>query len=411
MTLLNSTASQLDFGFSRNSDQESKSFLEQLTSFNRIGRPTEIHPTETLTYYVNDYWTSAQRQSNSLHEISYRACFKAELPAFFIDRLTEPGHTVYDPFSGRGTTALQAALMGRVPIANDINPLSNMLLSPRLMPPNLRQIEMRLHDVDWSYGGDIDESLLVFFHETTLRKIYALRNYLLNNPTRDGVDDWINMVAINRLTGHSSGFFSVYTLPPNQAVSVARQKKINEKRQQTPPPRDVKSIILKKSRSLLRQCAGVKCEEAVMGCAPSDKTGFIKSASVDLVVTSPPFLDVVHYAQDNWLRCWFAGIDSQAVPISMHKTVDTWTDFTRDTLRELCRVVKPGGHIAYEVGEVRGGKVLLEEFVAKAGANLPLEILGVMVNEQNFTKTANCWGVNNNSKGTNSNRIVVMRRR
>ena len=33
-----------------------------------------------------------------------------------------------------------------------------------------------------------------------------------------------------------------------------------------------------------------------------------------------------------------------------------------------------------------------------------------MVNDQNFTKTANCWGVANNRKGTNTNRIVLMRK-
>ena len=36
------------------------------------------------------------------------------------------------------------------------------------------------------------------------------------------------MIALNRLTGHSPGFFSVYTLPPNQAVSVKAQKRINQ---------------------------------------------------------------------------------------------------------------------------------------------------------------------------------------
>jgi len=51
------------------------------------------------------------------------------------------------------------------------------------------------------------------------------------------------MVAINRLTGHSPGFFSVYTLPPNQAVSVESQVKINASRGQTPPPRDVGKLI------------------------------------------------------------------------------------------------------------------------------------------------------------------------
>ena len=41
---------------------------------------------------------------------------------------------------------------------------------------------------------------------------------------------------------------------------------------------------------------------------------------------------------------------------------------------------------------------------------LPFDRLFVMVNRQEFTKTANCWGVSNNAKGTNSNRIVILRR-
>ena len=37
-------------------------------------------------------------------------------------------------------------------------------------------------------------------------------------------------------------------------------------------------------------------------------------------------------------------------------------------------------------------------------------ILNFVINAQQFTKTANCWGVRNNSKGTNTNRIVVFRK-
>ncbi len=74
-------------------------------------------------------------------------------------------------------------------------------------------------------------------------------------------------------------------------------------------------------------------------------------------------------------------------------------------------MLRPGGHVAYEVGEVRGGGVLLERIVWQAMEGLPFERLGVMVNQQRFTKTSNCWGVANNSKGVNSNRIVLARRR
>lgn len=44
------------------------------------------------------------------------------------------------------------------------------------------------------------------------------------------------------------------------------------------------------------------------------------------------------------------------------------------------------------------------------GLTVGLEPLAVVINSQTFTKTANCWGVSNNSKGTNTNRIVVFRK-
>jgi hypothetical protein len=118
----------------------------------------------------------------------------------------------------------------------------------------------------------------------------------------------------------------------------------------------------------------------------------------------------VQYAEDNWLRSWFAGIDVASVAIAHHRTEVGWQAMVRAVLIELARVVRGGGHIAFEVGEVRGGKVLLERLVWEAAEGLPFDRLFVMVNQQAFTKTANCWGVRNNAKGTNTNRIVVLRR-
>lgn len=76
----------------------------------------------TIPKFINEFWTSKQRQTNSIHEISYRACFKPQLPRFFSQLLTKAGDVVYDPFSGRGTTSIEAALLNRDVIANDINP-------------------------------------------------------------------------------------------------------------------------------------------------------------------------------------------------------------------------------------------------------------------------------------------------
>jgi hypothetical protein len=218
------------------------------------------------------------------------------------------------------------------------------------------------------------------------------------------------MVALNRLTGHSPGFFSVRTMPPNQAVSVESQRRMNARAGQTPPPRDVAAIILKKSRSLLADGSPPVAPQAHLSVGLASATPRIADGSISLTVTSPPFLDIVQYADDNRLRCWFAGIDIATLDIAMHRTEAAWTAMVRDVLTEQARIVRPGGHVAFEVGEVRGGKVKLERLVWQAAEGLPFERQAVIVNQQDFTKTAHCWGVANNVGGTNSNRIVLLRR-
>jgi hypothetical protein len=392
---------------------EPADFVEGLRRFSFDGAPTVVSDQAGLRYFVNAFWTAGQRRGHSLHEISYRACFKSQLPGFFIERLTAQGALVFDPFSGRGTTAVQAALMGRAPAANDVNPLSAMLCGPRLDPPSVAAVRARLAELDLSRApvDPAETDLLAFYHPDTLRQIGALRARLLERGGLDRVDAWIRMVAINRLTGHSSGFFSVYTMPPNQAVSAASQRKINADRGQVPPPRDVAAIILKKTLSLLADGVPPPHPPAILLTGPADRTPGLADGSVDLIVTSPPFLDVVDYEGDNWLRCWFAGIDPATVRIDRHRDIPAWEGFVRRGFQEFARVVRPGGFVAFEVGEVRGGKVLLERHVAAAIEGLPFEVLGVMVNQQRFTKTANCWGVNNNRGGTNTNRIVMAVRR
>lgn len=391
-------------------------FINSIVRFNEFGRKTAETEIEGINYFVNEFWTAGQRQAHSLHEISYRACFKAQVPEFFIKRLTRVGDAVHDPFMGRGTTSVQAALSGRQAFGNDINPLSALLARPRLRPISLVDIRGALASVDWETGAIQRDDLLAFYHPKTLQGLEALKLWIdarapLDAEAPDPVADWVRMVAISRLSGHSPGFFSGRSMPPNQAVSVKSQLRINKKRGVEPPVRDMPTIILKKSKSLLRD-----------GCAPSQvcfdlQTGEawsspgIPDGSIDLVITSPPFLDIVHYAADNWLRCWFAGIDPDDVEIAMHRSEEAWTAMVHDVLREQARIVRPGGYVAFEVGEVRGGKVLLEQLVWRAAEGLPFERLGVMINDQEFTKTANCWGVTNGKKGTNTNRIVLLHRR
>lgn len=360
---------------------------------------------------TGEFWPAGQRCGHSLHEISYRGCFKPELAGFFIDRFTTAGEVVYDPFMGRGTTPLEASLRGRIAMGSDANPLCEMLAAPRLDPPSIEEIGRWLAGFDWSRGSETPAELLAFFHPETLRQLVLLRTAFLQSPPGK-TECWIRMVALSRLTGHSPGFFSVRTLPPNQAITAAAQLALNARHHLVPPPRNVAAIILKKSHSLLRQ--GARPDPNFSGShqfwtGRAESRSPLEANSVALVVTSPPFLDVVDYRRDNWLRLWFAGIDSEAAP-RCTRSLAEWTSMLTAAMVEIQRVLRPGGYAAVEVGEIRRGKFHLEEHVLASGKASGLNPIQNLIHSHPFTKTSRCWGIENNKGGTNTHRVVIFRK-
>lgn len=401
-----------------------ESFQRELLDFDMFGKRTETFAKsfddQKIFYFVNEFWTAKQRAAHRLHEVSYRACFKPQLPRFFIERLTQSGDLVYDPFMGRGTTLIEAAILDRIPIGCDINPLSRLLCEPRLSFPNCDEVINRLSEIPTTPLGPVRNDLLVFYHRETLDQVTALREYLINKQkkgTLDSTDRWIRMVATNRLTGHSPGFFSVYTLPPNQALSVKSQERINNKRNLVPPRRDIVQLIIRKTRALLTTLEATadarlatRGKDARFLTSSADVTSDISANTIQLVVTSPPFLDVVNYKHDNWLRCWFNDIDPDTVEIWQFKRTKEWQHAMTAVFTELYRILRPGGFVAFEVGEVRNGSIMLEDLVVPAGKKAGLTAEAILINDQTFTKTSHCWGVDNLRKGTNTNRIVLFSR-
>jgi len=394
------------------------------TFVSESGRPTDVEDSVigsvTIPKYTNEFWTSRQRQASSIHEISYRACFKPQLPRFFIGLLTRKSDIVYDPFSGRGTTVIEAGLSGRNVLANDANPLSRIITEPRFFPPDPGAVEKRLSALPRdSERASIDLDLSMFYHPDTEKEIVALREYILRRRADcrdDMIDRWIAMVATNRLTGHSKGFFSVYTLPPNQAVSQQSQHRINRKLGQVPEYRDTHRIILNKTKSLLRSLSPAEKtnlkqagKKARLLTGDARSTPEIPDNSVQLTVTSPPFLDIVQYRDDNWLRCWFNGFDEKTSgdQITMARSPLEWSEVMSSVFHELYRLTSPGGYVVFEVGEVRKRTIRLEEYVVSPGITAGFTCEGILINQQTFTKTSNIWGVDNMASGTNTNRIVL----
>ena len=320
---------------------------------------------------------------------------------------------------GRGTTPVEAALLGRNVVGNDANPLSRTFTKPRLEPPLFEDVVRRIEHIKISKRVSSSLDLSMFYHPRTESEILSLRRYLAQRAStrrEDEIDRWIRMVATNRLTGHSTGFFSVYTLPPNQAMSAENQRRVNKSRKQKPEYRDVKELILRKTRSLLRnvtdaqeQNLALVRKKARFLTGDASRTRSIADNSIRLTVTSPPFLDTVNYAQDNWLRSWFNSLEWEEIGgrLTVVRSVDAWTASMTRVFQELYRITSAGGMVAFEVGEIRKRNLKLDEVVVPIGLQAGFRCAGILVNQQKFTKTSNIWGIRNNRAGTNTNRIAV----
>ena len=93
-------------------------------------------PVELPAIELLPEWKDQQRLwGHAFHPMcSYLASFPAALTHAFIARYSRPGDVVLDPFSGRGTTPLQACAEGRIGVGNDLNPFAHLLTAAKVEP-------------------------------------------------------------------------------------------------------------------------------------------------------------------------------------------------------------------------------------------------------------------------------------
>src|SRR5947209_6626116 len=107
---------------------------------------TVLAPNEYALNRLPELWRQAPRRwGHGLHGLcSYFAMFPPQLAHTVISWLTEPGDSVYDPFAGRGTVALEAALLGREAFSSDANPLATVLTQAKTVVPTRAMLLARL---------------------------------------------------------------------------------------------------------------------------------------------------------------------------------------------------------------------------------------------------------------------------
>ena len=75
-----------------------------------------------LDINVESLWLINERDKSGKHKNIYHGNFVPQIPYQLISRYTQKGDTVFEPFMGSGTTAIECEKLERNYIGFDINP-------------------------------------------------------------------------------------------------------------------------------------------------------------------------------------------------------------------------------------------------------------------------------------------------
>ena len=278
---------------------------------------------------------------------------------------SERGDLVLDPFSGRGTTVFESLLNGRAAIGCDTNPVAFCLSKAKANPPRLPEVLERIAVLEHAYrrfkpkAPELeDEFFTLCFHEKTLRQLLFVKARL--DWRRNRADCLIAALALGCLHGESHRTQLCFSNRMPRTISTKPAYSVRWWKQKgcSPPEREVFSILRGAAEyrfgSSLPQLKGRVVEGDVRRAATLLRSYRDK---VKLVVTSPPYLDITDYHEDQWLRLWFLG--GAAKPIAgqgkddRHRRVETYWQFMREAWKGIAPLLQESAQVVVRIGGTR----------------------------------------------------------
>lgn len=272
---------------------------------------------------------------------------------------------ILDPFSGRGTTVLESLLNGRRALGCDTNPVAVCLSKAKADPPTLQDVLERIRTLEQqcrnftSKATEVnDEFFTLCFHDKTLRQLLFLKKKLHWRNNR--ADCFIAALALGCLHGESHRTEMCFSnrMPRTISTKPAYSVRWWRERGCTPPDRDVFSI--------LRRCAGYRYKSPAPAMKGRVVEGDARRAAtllrpyrerVKLVVTSPPYLDITDYHEDQWLRLWLLG--GAAKPIGgqgkddRHRRVESYWQFLCEAWIGIAPLLQDSAQVVIRIGGTR----------------------------------------------------------
>jgi hypothetical protein len=280
----------------------------------------------------------------------------------WIERLTKPGDVVLDPFCGRGTAPFQALLMDRRAIGNDINPVAFCLTKAKLAAPARASVMRRINELERAFDARSWEPrrrvlplfFQVAFSRSTLRQLLYVREAL--DWRRSRVDAMVASLVLGSLHGESEKYDTYLSNQMPRTISTKPDYSVRfwERHGFVAPDRDLFALL--RDRTTYRYESEVPRGDARVFNLDMRELSRVKSlGQAKCVVTSPPYLNVTDFGEDQWLRIWLLG----GVPRptrgvvsrdDRHRGADNYWRLIADMWRMLSAVVAPRASVVVRLG-------------------------------------------------------------
>ncbi len=379
----------------------------------------------------SDWGRSGLVGSSPLHSIaSYLAMFAPAMPEYFIKRYSKSGDLVMDPFSGRGTTALRARETNRRFIGSDLNPYALVISRFKTSTIQKTDIMNRINDlqklfIKWKennmniYKRAEYKELNIYYSPSMLRSLIFLRTTLGSDWRNiNETDNAILAFALGIMHGPSrkdgsSIYFSLsmsnsISMAPNYVKKYAAQNKLKKPRGTFFQP--LINRINKKFDIIIES----NFDGKVIEFDATSKNNYIKDESVDLIVTSPPYLSIVNYTNSNWIKLWLLGYNRKElkndIRLSDKLKYKQYVPFITSVLNGLHSKIKTGGHICLIVGDVKS-KRLIESVWDNIKDCVEFEFVEIFY-DNNYKQNKKVLNTMNNRKGkaTTIEKVLVLRK-
>lgn len=353
-----------------------------------------------------------QHLTHNIHR--YSGKFIPQIASRAISILTQPGDFVVDPYCGSGTTLIECALLGRRAIGIDLNPLAGLIALTKITPiskAELDKLVRRLHDL--LLTNRIEQSLPLFqavaegavseaerdsrianewygkwFQPHVLKELVEI-DLAIRNIESIALRN-IAKIAFSSILRRSSNAHSGY---PNVMFDRNAPKK--------KPPLLPFFKALERTVEMVDSLSTASVSWSDVDVVRANATALpIKDESVDAVISHPPYIGSIPYAEYGVLSLQWLGADSKRLDRQLTggrrqsaDVVKRFQDGYRQMLEESARILKPGRHAFLMVGNpvVRGSVVNLAEMTIELARDAGLALV-VRTERQGMNRRANKMG-------------------